>query len=116
MYAAEAFSNLGDAAGSARLVQALDVKQETSSRLYAAWTLARLGDLRGQPILDELLHHPDEQVRGQAAWTLGQLGGEAGIPSLRQALVDPARPVRLQAVWALAFKLHANASRTPAGS
>ena len=107
---------MGEPAGSLRLVEALDPKQDTPSRLYAAWTLARLGDLRGQPVLEELLHHPDEQIRAQAAWTLGQLGGDAGIPSLRHALTDPARPVRLQAVWALALKLRANGSRTPAGS
>ncbi len=112
MYAAEAFSNLGDASGTARLVEALASGEDLSARLYAAWTLARLGDLRGRPILDELLQHGEMQVRMQATWTLGQMDDSVAIASLRRALMDEARPVRLEAAWALAAKLHGS----PAGA
>jgi len=79
--------------------------RDLSLRLYAAWTLARLGDLRGQPLLEDLLRHEDVQVRTQAVWTLGQLGDGVGIAPLRRALLDEARPVRLQAAWALAEQM-----------
>jgi HEAT repeat protein len=105
LYAAEAFSNLGDATGAARLIETLTSGGDLSARLYAAWTLARLGDPRGEPVLEEFLRHGEAQVRMQASWTLGQMQDDAGIPALRRAVSDAARPVRLQAAWALAGKL-----------
>ncbi len=105
LYAAEAFSNLGDAAGAPRLIETLTSGDDLSARLYAAWTLARLGDLRGESILEDLLRHGEPQVRMQASWTLGQMQDGVGIPALRRAVSDAARPVRFQAAWALAAKL-----------
>ena len=75
------------------------------ARLYAAWVLARLGDLRGRPTLEEMLQHAEMDVRVQATWTLGQFEDPGGIVSLRRALMDEALPVRWQAAWALAAKL-----------
>jgi len=95
-------SNLGDAAGSGILVEALGPDRDPSLRLYAAWTLARLNDARGLPTLEELCLHPDAQVRMQAVWTLGEMRDGVGVPGLRRSALDAAPPVRWQAAWSLA--------------
>jgi HEAT repeat protein len=105
LYAAEALSNLGDAAGSERLVGALAPDRDASIRLYAAWTLGRLRDPRGLPVVEELRGNPDPQVRMQAVWTLGELGDGAGVFGLRQSARDTAPSVRWQAAWSLARKM-----------
>ena len=102
MYAAEAFSNLGEAAGAPQLIQALAPDRDSSTRMYAVWTLARLGDRRGRPVLEDLLEHGELHVRLQAAWTMGEMQEPTPSPSLRRAVFDEAPPVRWQAAWALA--------------
>lgn len=104
LFAAESLSNLGDSAPRAFLRTVVEdaADRERENRLYAAWTLARLGDGAGGPAVVALLSHPDEHVRQRAAWTLGQMGRLAPVQPLRKALRDPDRGVRYQAAWALA--------------
>jgi len=92
MYAAEAFSNLADAEGAARLVEALAPDQEVSIRLYAAWTPGPAGRSAGPSRPDRAACHEDSQIRMRAAWTLGQLGNGAGIRRCARRSWTPPRP------------------------
>jgi HEAT repeat protein len=101
LFAAESLSNLGDSAPRQFLLDVVGDSGDRAHRMYAAWTLARLGDGTGGPAVAELLTHPDEHLRQRAAWTLGQMGRLGPIAPLRGALRDPDRGVRYQAAWAL---------------
>jgi len=70
-------------------------------RLYAAWTLGRLGDRSGLPSAEQVLRSPDPHLRASAAWTLGEIGGEEAMSLLKVALRDEAPTVKMHAVWAL---------------
>jgi HEAT repeat protein len=101
LFAAESLSNLGDQAPRAFLRKVLEDPSDGEHRLYAAWTLARLGDDAGVPAVLDLLARGDEHVRQQAAWTMGQMGRLAPLAPLRRALTDQNLGVRYQAAWAL---------------
>jgi HEAT repeat protein len=70
-------------------------------RLYAAWTLGRLGDRSGLPSAEHVLKNPDQHLRANAAWTLGEIGGEEAMALLKVVLRDEAPTVKMHAVWAL---------------
>ncbi|MCZ7624781.1 MAG: HEAT repeat domain-containing protein [Candidatus Methylomirabilis sp.] len=87
------------------------------TRLYAAWTLGRLGDRSGLTSVAEALKHPDPDLRAYAAWTLGEIGGEEAAALLKSTLRDEAPAVVMHAVWALdrIARSPADSPPTPAG-
>jgi HEAT repeat protein len=101
LFAAEALSNLGDQAPRAFLQKAAQAAPDRENRMWAMWTLARLGDGAGAPGLAEMLADGDEHLRLKAAWTLGQMGRLAPLEPLRKALADSNLVVRYQAAWSL---------------
>ncbi len=101
LFAAEALSNLGDQAPRAFLQQAAQAAPDREDRMWATWTLARLGDGAGAPGLADMLADGDEHLRVRAAWTLGQMGRLAPLEPLRRALADSDLVVRYQAAWSL---------------
>jgi HEAT repeat protein len=101
LFAAEALSNLGDQAPRAFLQKAAQAAPDRENRMWATWTLARLGDGAGAPGLTEMLADKDEHLRLKAAWTLGQMGRLAPLEPLRKALADSNLVVRYQAAWSL---------------
>jgi HEAT repeat protein len=82
--------------------------------LYAAWTLARLGDRSGLRSVQDVLKHSDPHIRASAAWTLGEIGGDEARSFLREALRDEASPVKMHAVWALDRLVRPRARPAPA--
>lgn len=114
LFAAEAFSNLGDQAPREFLAKVMADPAEGENRLYAAWTLARLGDGSGVSAAVEKLTDRDEHVRQRAAWTLGQMGRLAPLAPLRKALADTSLLVRYQAAWALGEILMQSPASPPA--
>lgn len=101
MFAAELLSNLGDRSVVPLLREVLEDNKDIPTRLYAAWTLGRLGDPSGLAAAREALNHSDPDLRANAVWTLGAIGGDEVIALLREALRDEALTVKMQALWAL---------------
>lgn len=75
--------------------------EDIPMRLYAAWTLGRLGDQSGLALVADALKHPDPNLRAHAVWTLGEIGGNDAVALLKDALYDEATAVKIHAVWAL---------------
>jgi hypothetical protein len=107
--AVEALAALGEPAGAPALARAL-----ASGRgvLHQAASKA-LRDLGGaaEPVLLELLGHPNSHVRWHAARALGQIGDPRGIDTLAHGLLDENQAVR----WATASLLaHLDSLAIPA--
>lgn len=75
-----------------------------SLRRQAALAIARIGDVRGVPVLESLLGDGDPRVRRSAAFGLGLMAhtGEAGLVSLLGSVNDDDRQVGILAIEALA--------------
>ncbi len=69
----------------------------------AAWSVARLGDAKAQPLLDQLLRRGSPDIRALAAIGLGLLHDRRSIPELARiaASADAGNLVRAAAAFAL---------------
>lgn len=73
-----------------------------ATRRLLALTLARVGDVRGLPVLARLLSDPDARVRRAAAFALGQIPARSSKQPLLRACLDSDRETGALAVGSLA--------------
>lgn len=71
------------------------------ARLAVLWTLGKMGDPRGVPLLTAALADPRPKVRASAVGALGKIPGAETAGALRDALADPDGRTRAAAVNAL---------------
>ena len=75
-------------------------------RLGIAWTLGKIGDPVGLPILAQYLRDKDSRLRASAAGALGKLTGQSTVELLTGAVDDRDPKVRAAVVNALAKTAH----------
>ncbi len=78
--------------------------QRPSIVAQAAGLLGALRDARGEPMLGDLLQHPDAGVRRAAVTALARFESETALEALGAALADESPSVRARAVSALAAR------------
>lgn len=82
-------------------LDAFMASDKEEARLAVLWTLGKMGDPRGVPLLRAALADPRPRVRSSAVGALGKISGPETAHALLDALADPDGRTRAAAVNAL---------------